>query len=106
MTVDFTQPVLLMPDGSYTVILANGWQYNVLQVDPACQWKNLWPDVQAWLTYAPLPQTAAGVGQFAGAVQYGGNITLPAGGTWAWHLMRFSTGGYFRGWNCHSNAWW
>ena len=33
----------------YTVILANGWQYNVLQVDPACQWKNLWPDVQAWL---------------------------------------------------------
>lgn len=41
---------------------------------------------------APLPQAAAGVGQFAGAVQYGGttaNVTLPSGGTWVWHLMRF-----------------
>ncbi len=56
MTVDFTQPVLVMPDGSYVVTLSNGMSYNALQVDPLCQWPNLWPDVQAWLAAGNVAQ--------------------------------------------------
>ena len=50
MTIDFTQPVLFdAANNGYMVTLANGRPYEVLEVDPGCQWPNLWPDVQAWL---------------------------------------------------------
>jgi hypothetical protein len=46
---------------------------------------------------APLPQTAAGVGQFLAQVSTGsGNASiLPAGGTWLWWIQGYSnvTGG-------------
>ena len=60
MTIDFTQPVLShpVPDGTtgYIVTLANVWPYDVIQNDPACQWPNLWPDVQAWLAAGNVAQ--------------------------------------------------
>ena len=44
MTIDFTKPFFLMPDGSYVVTTKNPvYPYNVLSSDP------LWPSVQAWL---------------------------------------------------------
>jgi hypothetical protein len=44
MTVDFTQPVLLMPDGSYIVqTLGPIYPYNVLPGDP------MWQSIQDWL---------------------------------------------------------
>jgi hypothetical protein len=50
MTIDFTEPVLFDASNTgYMVTLENGCPYEVLEVDPGCQWKNLWPDVQAWL---------------------------------------------------------
>ena len=51
MTIDLTKPVLFDApnNGGYMVTLENGMPYEVLEVDPGCQWKNLWSDVQAWL---------------------------------------------------------
>ena len=51
MTVDFTQPVLSMPDGSYVVTLDNGWPYNVVQGDssPVVDVPALWKSIQIWL---------------------------------------------------------
>lgn len=57
MTVDFIQPVLFdSANNGYMVTLENGWSYEVLEVDPRCQWKNLWPDVQAWLAAGNVAQ--------------------------------------------------
>jgi hypothetical protein len=44
MTVDFTQPIILMPDGSY-VVQTKGpiYPYNVLSDDP------MWGSIQDWL---------------------------------------------------------
>ncbi len=63
MTVDFTKPVLLMPDGSYVVTTRDpAYPYNVLPDDP------LMPSITAWLAAgnvatpyvppAPVPPTA------------------------------------------------
>jgi len=41
--IDFTKPVLLLPDGSYVVVY-NGLPYNVLASDP------LMAEVSAWLS--------------------------------------------------------
>jgi hypothetical protein len=50
MKIDFSKPVLFdATNNGYMVTLENGWPYEVLEVDPGCQWPNLWPDVQAWL---------------------------------------------------------
>ena len=44
MTVDFTQPVLSMPDGSYFVTTRDPtYPYNVLSGDP------MWQSIQDWL---------------------------------------------------------
>ena len=44
MTVDFTKPVLLMPDGSYVVTTQHpAYPYNVLPDDP------MWQSIQDWL---------------------------------------------------------
>lgn len=44
MTVDFTKPVLLMPDGSYVVTTRDpAYPYNVLPDDP------MWQSIQDWL---------------------------------------------------------
>jgi hypothetical protein len=44
MTVDFTQPVLSMPDGSYVVQTQGpAYPYNVLPGDP------MWQSIQDWL---------------------------------------------------------
>jgi hypothetical protein len=44
MTVDFTQPVETMPDGSYVVTTAHPpYPYNVLPDDP------MWQSIQHWL---------------------------------------------------------
>ena len=44
MTVDFTQPVLSMPDGSYVVTTRDPtYPYNVLSGDP------MWQSIQDWL---------------------------------------------------------
>ncbi len=48
---------------------------------------------QAQATYAPLPQSAAGVGQvypwMSGS--YGGAFVLPAGGSWWWWGFNWNT---------------
>jgi hypothetical protein len=51
MTVDFTQPVQSMPNGSYIVTLSNGWPYNVVQGDssPVVDVAALWQSIQDWL---------------------------------------------------------
>ena len=51
MTVDFTQPVQSMPDGSYVVTLSNGWPYNVVQGDysPVVDVAALWQSIQDWI---------------------------------------------------------
>jgi hypothetical protein len=44
MVVNFTQPILLMPDGSYVVTtLGPAYPYNVLPSDP------MWGSIQDWL---------------------------------------------------------
>lgn len=63
MTIDFTKPVLQdTKNNGYMVTLKNGWPYEIIGVDPTCQWPNLWSDVQAWLAagntaqpYVPPP---------------------------------------------------
>ncbi len=51
MTVDFTQPVLVMPDGSYVVITKDPmYPYNVLPGDP------LMPSITAWITAGNVAQ--------------------------------------------------
>jgi hypothetical protein len=68
--IDFTQPVLLMPDGSY-VVTYNGMPYNVLASDP------LMAQVTAWLAagntaadYSPtLTATPQSPAQLAAAQQ-------------------------------------
>jgi hypothetical protein len=56
MTVDFTKPVLSMPDGSYVVTVSNPNypQYNVIENDAPPPWGNpgmpaLWQSIQDWL---------------------------------------------------------
>jgi hypothetical protein len=45
MTVDFTKPVLSMPDGSYVVTTKDPvYPYNVLPGDP------MWQSIQDWLS--------------------------------------------------------
>ncbi len=48
MTIDFTKPVLVMPDGSYVVAVSNPSypQYNVTS-DP--EFAPLWASIQEWL---------------------------------------------------------
>ena len=47
---------------------------------------------QAQATYAPLPQSTAGVGQFYPIQTFGGNqsVTLPAGGLWIYSMELFN----------------
>jgi hypothetical protein len=56
--INFTKPVLFdAPNKGYMVTLENGMPYEVLEVDPGCQWKNLWPDIQAWLAAGNVAQS-------------------------------------------------
>lgn len=45
--------------------------------------------------FAPLPQSASGVGQWLAITSTaGGALALPAGGTWAWSVVSFSSGAF------------
>jgi hypothetical protein len=51
MTVDFTQPVFSMPDGSYVVTTQGpAYPYNVLPSDP------MWQSIQDWLAAGNVAQ--------------------------------------------------
>jgi hypothetical protein len=71
MTVDFTQPILLMPDGSFLAATLNPTfpQYNVVASDPGPNGNPdmvaMWESIQAWLAagntaqdYEPPAQVA------------------------------------------------
>jgi hypothetical protein len=51
--IDFSQPVLLMSDGSYIVTLANGYPYQVLN---SPEFSKKWASIRAWLAAGNVAQ--------------------------------------------------
>ena len=85
----------LGPANAASVVLGKNQSIEVLRATGSSVWQTIGTPFNVTQTAAPLPIASAAIGQWLTIAPNAGiAAVLPAGGTWAWVLMRFNSGAF------------